>query len=251
MRERSWNGVTVNLVRRSSVLLVLMMAASTLAIGLRLGQNATPDRLHLDMEVEIPRQFGDWTEVVSPTTVLISPETRAELATIYTATLSRTYVNRTGEQMMVVLAYGSRQTTRLKAHRQEVCYAAQGFQVDSIEPAVLRIGGRLISATRLIARGANRIEPITYWFTMGDRVVSGHVERLWTQLRFAMTGEIPDGFLVRVSSLSPDTDSAFAKQHNFLAELLAATPKQLAAKLSGDDELIPDKQAPASSSRIH
>lgn len=241
----------MNLARRSLLLLVLMIAASVLAIGLSPLPRVPLDGRQLDMEVELPRQFGDWTVVVSPTTALVSPETLAALETIYTATLSRTYVNRAGEQMMVALAYGAQQTTKLKAHRQEVCYAAQGFQVDSVEPVLLHIEGRPIGATRLVARGLNRIEPVTYWFTMGDRVVTGHVERLWTQLRFALTGEIPDGFLVRVSSMSPDTDSAFDKQHNFLVELLAATPKQFAAKLLGDGELNTDKQASSHSSRVH
>lgn len=70
-------------------------------------------------------------------------------------------------------------------------------------------------------------------------------------MRFAVTGEIPSGCLVRVFRLSLDIDLAFEKQHNVLVKLLTATPKHFAAKLLGDGELNGDKQASSPPSRVH
>jgi EpsI family protein len=81
-------------------------------------------------------------------------------------------------------------------------------------------------------RGA-RTEPVTYWFTMGDQVVRSRLQRLRVQLAAGLAGRIPDGMLVRVSSISRDAGSAYAEQQRFVAALLAAMPAGAAARLAG------------------
>jgi EpsI family protein len=78
-----------------------------------------------------------------------------------------------------------------------------------------------------------RSEPVTYWFTMGDRVVLGRLERLKVQLQNGLAGRIPDGMLVRVSSLSTEPGRAFAAQEAFMAAIVAAVPAAEAARLVG------------------
>jgi hypothetical protein len=68
---------------------------------------------------------------------------------------------------------------------------------------------------------------------MGDRVVRGRAERLAMQLREGFHGRIPDGMLVRVSSISPDTSAAYGAQQAFVAELLAAMPAEQRVRLAG------------------
>jgi EpsI family protein len=187
----------------------------------------------LVLESMVPQAFGDWS--IDPTIVPIAPtaDVQAKLDRIYSQTVSRTYVNSAGEHMMLTVAYGGDQSDALKAHRQEVCYTAQGFSISDLHHDALAVQGGAIPVTRMLAVRDERSEPVTYWFTMGDRVVRGRVERLATQLREGFAGRIPDGMLVRVSSISPDAPSAYAAQQSFIAALLAAMPSTDRARLAG------------------
>src|SRR5260370_41512085 len=110
---------------------------------------------------------------------------------------------------MVTMGDGGDQSDALKAQRQEVCYAAQGFRIDAVGDGTLGAAGRTIPVTRMLAVRGERSEPVTYWFTMGDRVVLGRFERLRVQLSSGLAGRIPDGMLVRISSLSADPARAY------------------------------------------
>src|SRR6185436_18346520 len=126
-----------------------------------------PAHVPIDLERVIPASFGDWrldpdTEPVAPT-----PDVQAKLDLIYNQIVSRTYVNAAGERMMLTVAYGGDQSDALKAHRQESCYAAQGFEIRGLEHGALAVSGRTIPVTRMVAVRGERIEPVTYWFTMG------------------------------------------------------------------------------------
>jgi len=53
------------------------------------------------------------------------------------------------------------------------------------------------------------------------------------QLREGFRGRIPDGMLVRVSSISGDTGAAYGAQQAFIAQLLAAMPAEQRVRLAG------------------
>jgi hypothetical protein len=52
-------------------------------------------------------------------------------------------------------------------------------------------------------------------------------------VRNGLAGRVPDGMLVRVSSLSDDPAAAYAAQQSFIASFLAALPAADAARLAG------------------
>lgn len=187
----------------------------------------------LDLERLVPSAFGDWS--IDPTVVPIAPtpDVQAKLDRIYSRTLSRAYVNSRGEQMMLTVAYGGDQSDALKAHRQEVCYTAQGFTIHALHAGSLAVAGRDVPVTRMLAVRGERSEPVTYWFTMGDRVVRGRLERLRVQLASGLAGRVPDGMLVRVSNISSDLPSAFEAQQAFIGALVAAMPASEAARFVG------------------
>jgi hypothetical protein len=58
------------------------------------------------------------------------------------------------------------------------------------------------------------------------------------QLRYGLRGEIPDGLLVRVSSLSNDPDAAYHLQSQFLEALLANVDDATRARLLGSRKPI-------------
>jgi exosortase B len=185
------------------------------------------------LESMVPKAFGDWS--IDPTIVPIAPtaDVQAKLDRIYNQTVSRTYVNAAGDYIMLTVAYGGDQSDALKAHRQEVCYTAQGFAIHDLHAGSVAAQGKSIPVTRMLAVRDDRSEPVTYWFTMGDRVVRGRFERLAMQLREGFAGRIPDGMLVRVSSISTDPAKAYAAQQAFVAELLAAMPAADRVRLAG------------------
>ncbi|HEX3099283.1 MAG TPA: EpsI family protein [Usitatibacter sp.] len=190
----------------------------------------------IDLAQIVPERFGDWR--IDPDAVQVAPsaDVQANLDRLYGQVLTRTYVDPAGERMMLTVAYGGDQSDALKAHRQEVCYAAQGFQVRALETGRLAAGGRSIPVTRFLAVRGERSEPVTYWFTMGDRVVLGRLDRLRAQLAAGFAGRIPDGMLVRVSSISSDPRAAFAAQRAFADALLAAVGPGAAQRLAGARE---------------
>jgi exosortase B len=186
-----------------------------------------------DLEAAVPVAFAGWRVDPQQLPVMPAPEVQANLARLYRQVLGRTYVNDAGESMMLTVAHGGDQSDALKAHRQEVCYRAQGFQVSSVARGSLSAGPRRIPVTRFNAVRGERSEPVTYWFTMGDRVVIGRLERLREQLAYGLRGRVPDGLLVRVSSIDADPARAHAAQRAFIASLLASASPGSAARLAG------------------
>lgn len=180
----------------------------------------------------VPKSFGEWREMPQAVQV-VNPQTEALLNTLYSDVLTRTYVNAQGYRIMLSLAYGSDQRRALQAHKPEVCYPAQGFTVHSNEPAVLRTAHGDIPARRLLATMGRRHEPITYWFTVGDRASPSQIGKRLVQMRFALTGRIPDGTLFRVSSIDLDRTRAYAVQEQFVAGLLDVLSPQGRKRLSG------------------
>jgi exosortase B len=209
----------------------LGMAGSALAAPVLAPQVVTKPGFELARL--LPERFGDWRIDADVMPVAPAPDVQAKLDRLYGQVLSRTYVNAAGEHMMLVVAYGGDQSDALKVHRQEACYSAQGFEIASLAHGTLASEGRAIPVTRMLAVRGERSEPVTYWFTMGDRVVLGRIERLRVQLAEGIHGRVPDGMLVRVSSLSGDAPSAYAAQAAFVGALLSAVPESFAARLAG------------------
>lgn len=210
---------------------MVLIAAAGLAIAMK---PATVKRdASLSLDAIVPRQFGDWK--IDPLMVPVppSPDVQANLDMLYDQIIGRTYVNSHGQRMMLSMAYGGNQTDTLKAHRQEVCYAAQGFQIKNLTHATLQIGQATLPVSKFLAANGRRQEPVTYWFTMGNQVVLGRFERLMVQLRYGLSGEIPDGMLVRISNLSADEPASYAQHASFARDLLAAMNPRDSSRLVG------------------
>jgi len=218
---------------RPLIVLVLMLGAAALSVFAVPTQLLSDTRPGFELDSAIPKAFGDWK--VDPFTMPIppSPDQESAMAKIYDQILSRTYVNSQGERMMLSITYGSRQNQQMRAHRQEVCYSAQGFKISQLQRLPLTVSGAKVPSARMVATQGQRVEPVTYWFTMGDSAVMSYMDREITQLRYALEGKIPDGYLVRVSSLSRDPAHAFAKQAEFADALMSSLDGELRKRLIG------------------
>ena len=218
-------------MRIALVLCALMFAASVGAIVARPTQKVA-DEHAVSLASIVPKSFGEWREVPQAVQV-VNPQTQELLDKLYSEILTRTYVNAEGYRIMLSLAYGSDQRGALQAHKPEVCYPAQGFAVHANEPALLKTAFGEIPARRLYTTMGQRHEPVTYWFTVGDKASPSQLEKRLVEMRFALTGRIPDGMLFRVSSIDLDRKRAFALQDRFVADLLKTVTPEGRKRLSG------------------
>ena len=78
---------------RNIIILVLMLVTAGLAIAMRPTQMIADQGPAFELEAVIPHQFGDWHEEKQSSNLIIDPQQQQTLETIYSQTLSRTYVN--------------------------------------------------------------------------------------------------------------------------------------------------------------
>ncbi|MDQ5918827.1 MAG: hypothetical protein QG660_1942, partial [Pseudomonadota bacterium] len=82
-----------------------------------------------------------------------------------------------------------------------------------------------------------RQEPVTYWTTVGDHVVkSGGIHKKLVEMSYGLTGKIPDGMLVRASSIDPDTANAYQMHDRFSKQMLEALAPEAQKRLAGNLE---------------
>lgn len=225
--------VAMSTMRIGFLIAALMIAASVGAIVARPSTKVADLSPAISLENMIPKQFGDWREEPRRLLQVVNPQTQELLDKIYAQILSRVYVNAEGYRIMLSLAYGSDQSGSLQAHKPEVCYPAQGFTLHSNEPTQLSTEFGAIPVRRLFTSMGARQEPVTYWFTVGDTAVIGKTQKRLVDLRYGLTGRIPDGLLFRISSIDPDKARAYRFQDQFINELLSSVPPADRKRLSG------------------
>jgi EpsI family protein len=219
---------------RNLILLVLMLAASGMAVALKPTKKIADQGPRFNLEAAIPERFGEWRIDPFTTPVALSPDVQAKLDAIYDQTLSRTYVNEGGQRVMLSIAYGGDQSTdKTQVHRPEFCYAAQGFQLSKSSEDSLSLEEQKLIIRRLTATHGARNEPISYWLTVGDQVALPGIGRKLLQIRYGISGRVPDGMLVRVSSISDNITSAYELQDDFIKEMLSATRPENRIRLAG------------------
>ena len=218
---------------RTIILGLAMLAAAGLALAMTPTHKLADQGPKLNLETMIPKQFGDWKldETIVP--IAISPDAQAALDKIYNQTLSRTYVNGQGEKIMLSIAYGGDQSRAMQVHRPEVCYASQGFQVGKMSKDFIDASGAKLPVMKLVATQGSRIEPITYWVMIGDSAVRGNLEQGFARLKYGLTGKIPSGILIRVSTISANESQSYRTEEQFVRDMLGAVPVQDRKRLTG------------------
>jgi EpsI family protein len=86
---------------------------------------------------------------------------------------------------------------------------------------------------KLVATRGPRIEPVTYWVMIGDSPVRGNLEQHLARVKFGLSGEVPSGMLIRVSTLSADASKSYQVEEDFVRAMLGAVPAPYRALLSG------------------
>lgn len=176
----------------------------------------------------VPRSFGAWTS--QDVGGLVAPKIEGSLADrLYSQTLERIYQNgETGDEVMMLMAHGDRNTDELQLHRPESCYPAFGFTLTSNKPTELGLGERVtVPARRLVAEAPGRLESIIYWSRLGEFLPIDSGQQREDRLKTAMAGYIPDGLLARFSAVGDEPESVFQILTAFVPSLVMATaPKE-------------------------
>lgn len=175
-----------------------------------------------NLETMIPKSFGNWQVDETLPVILPAPDVQAKLNRIYNQVLSRTYIDDRGQRIMLSIAYGGDQSDGINIHLPEQCYPAQGFDILSRGKGELQLANGSIPYRRLVTRLNTRTEPVTYWIVLGDSVSASRNEQKLEQLSYGLRGQIPDGMLVRVSSIDRETQKAFDLHKTFITDLSTA-----------------------------
>lgn len=211
-------------LRTSVVVCMCLMFTAIVAVLATPKYNAQKNPVVL--EKVVPKQFGEWKNKPSPyAQVSVNTFAQAISDAIYDQVLMRTYQDKSGNQVMLALAYAAEQRQEIKIHQPEVCYPAQGFEMLDIHNHVFNLKGYStpINGKQLIFKKGHKIEAVSYWIRLGNSFPMSGFEMRLKILKEGLKGNIDDGILVRVSTLIDDESgapAAYQLQEKFLADLV-------------------------------
>jgi EpsI family protein len=214
---------------------VLLGGSMLLASGIGFSRTPKPNSPRIseqDFENLIPKAFGEWQ--FETTSGLILPPPDAMSAKLYENLLTRIYSSSTGEQVMFLVAYSNVQNGVLQLHRPEICYPAGGFRLTPTRLQMTDNGlGKTFPANIFTATSQDRTEHVLYWTRIGREFPLSWTDQRMAVIRANLHGIIPDGILVRVSTIKPDVGTAKTVLENFIVAMNHALNPQGRALLSG------------------
>jgi EpsI family protein len=135
---------------------------------------------------------------------LILPE-QQQLTDVYDQVLTRTYAAQGLPMIMLLIAYGAAQSGLMTVHRPEVCYASAGFSIRNDRPTDIPLGlAAPVAAKGFLAVRQDRVEQVLYWTRISDAFPRNINAQRLVMLERGLSGVIPDGVLVRYSTLGAD-----------------------------------------------
>lgn len=220
----------------SAKLMVALVLASAIAFL------ATPKLTEIqnapNLEDTVPREFADWKEQPNPyiqVSLATGLDPNQDLP--YDQTVTRTYANSQGDRVMLALAWGKHQRQEVKVHRPDLCYVAQGFQVESLTPKLfsnIQGQGNVATGKHMLVMSDHGGEAVSYWIRIGSLYSENAFETRMHIFKEGLSGRVQDGILVRASSRiqsKDEADKAFPILDQFLSDLVASTPERTRAML--------------------
>jgi len=180
----------------------------------------------------IPLKIDDWTYETASGLVLPPPDQLARL--LYDQQVARSYTSSDDLPVMLLLAYGSSQSGMLQIHRPEICYPASGFHLTETQVTSIPLSaGRAVASRSFTANSDTRVEQVLYWTRIGDLVPTSWVSQRLAVVRSNLQGQIPDGLLVRLSTVSDDVEHALATLKKFARAMIETMPLERRRMLIG------------------
>lgn len=175
-----------------------------------------------ELESLIPTQIGQWS--FETRSGLVLPPDDPLSKSLYSDVLTRVYVSDDRPPVMLLIAYSNTQNGMLQVHRPEVCYPAGGYALSETQTRMLDVApGIHIPARFFSAESASRTEQVMYWTRIGNESPTSWVDQRAAVVRANLERVIPDGILVRTSTVLAD----YASAEPVLREFASAMVRQL------------------------
>lgn len=208
--------------RRKVVLGLGLVAVSALALA----RQPMPNRPRIKddkFKDMMPAQVGDYR--FDTESGLVLPPKDALSDRIYDDLVTRTYTNSAGQVVMLLVAYNNRQDGVLQIHRPEICYPAGGYTLSQTKIKDVPFApGAEVPAKIFVARSDARNEVVLYWTRIGNHFPSRWIDQRLAVAEANLRGIIPDGILVRVSTLSQIEQDAVPDLEEFIIQLYRSLP---------------------------
>jgi EpsI family protein len=176
----------------------------------------------LNLGTAVPDHFAEWAQDPSEKALVIDPLTSEAVKAVYSQTISRTYVNSQGARIMLSVAYGEDQRQN-KVHVPQGCYAGQGFAIKNLPDGAISLKRGTLPIHRFEAvLGYLRQESVTYWIVYGGKVATNSLGGRATLFELELSGQIPDGAVIRVSSIGNNIGEQYKEQERFLVDFYPA-----------------------------
>lgn len=174
------------------------------------------------LDTLIPTQVGGWK--FETTSGLVLPPPDATVDRLYDELTTRVYTRPNSPPVMLLIAYGSVQDGLLQLHRPEVCYPVGGYELTDTQISEFPImPGQTIPTRSFTAASDSRVEQVMYWTRVGDVMPTSWGEQRWAVVKANLEGAVPDGILVRVSTIDLDMKVSMALLQDFAQSLAQAT----------------------------
>ena len=208
------------LSRRNILTGLALMGAASVAYA-RMPQQGAKILGKAGLDPLIPKKLGAWTFETTSGLVLPPPDQTAD--GLYDEVLTRVYTRADGAFVMMLIAYSSVQDGLLQIHRPEVCYPSSGYQLSETIVQPTRLANGDMVPSRIFTAGSPvRMEHVLYWTRLGSSLPTSWAEQRWAVVLENLDGLIPDGILVRMSCIDPDTTKAYEILREFASDLSAA-----------------------------
>ncbi|KTE18992.1 hypothetical protein ATE67_15715 [Sphingopyxis sp. H050] len=230
MSDPSTKPTSVSISRRNALIGGVLACASGVAL-LRQPAIANPVVPEATFEKWIPDKFAGWSSVSQAGIVLPPPDSMRDR--LYDNLVTRVYSSADLPPVMLLLAYNNSQDGVLQVHRPEVCYPVGGFDLSETRPVDVKVGTQVIPANFFTATSPERLEQVQYFTRLGNAF-----PRRWSEQRFAviranLAGEIPDGMMMRVSTLGIGSAEAESLLDNFTRDFIQNSNIKLQQLLLG------------------
>jgi EpsI family protein len=171
----------------------------------------------------VPLRVGDWSYETASGLVLPPPDQLARL--LYDQQLTRTYSAPDELSVMLLMAYGSSQGGMLQIHRPEICYPASGFRLTETRVTSIPLpGDRAVASRSFTGRSDTRTEQVLYWTRIGNMLATSWEGQRVAIVRNNLAGSVPDGLLVRLSTVSDDASQSQETLKRFARTMLIEMP---------------------------
>lgn len=214
------------------------------SLSIVLTQWMTPKKVKLiannvTLENSIPKEFNFWRVVEANQLAIINIDDNSLVNKLYSQVLERTYVNEGGVRVFLSIAYGAEQRNDMLAHFPEVCYPAQGFNIDKTKVSEIMLLGKQLKVKQLNTQRRDRFEDVSYFVRVGSKLVATRADQKWEAVKYGVQGVIPDGLIFRVSTIGEK--EGFKIHQNFMSQLFSNLDKKTIHFITADYLLSEEK----------